>query len=47
MCGICGKYSTSGVKSGDLHAMLSTIVHRGPDDSGCYVMLTSALAVAG
>ena len=37
MCGICGKYSPSGVKTGELNAMLDTIVHRGPDDSGCYV----------
>jgi asparagine synthase (glutamine-hydrolysing) len=37
MCGICGKYSPSGVKTEQLNAMLGTIVHRGPDDSGCYV----------
>jgi asparagine synthase (glutamine-hydrolysing) len=37
MCGICGKYSPSGVKTEELNAMLDTIVHRGPDDSGCYV----------
>ena len=37
MCGICGKYSPSGVKTEELDAMLDTIVHRGPDDSGCYV----------
>jgi asparagine synthase (glutamine-hydrolysing) len=37
MCGICGKYSPSGVKSEELKAMLDTIVHRGPDDSGCYL----------
>lgn len=37
MCGICGKYSPSGVNTEELNAMLGTIVHRGPDDSGCYV----------
>jgi len=37
MCGICGKYSPSGVKTEELDTMLETIVHRGPDDSGCYV----------
>ena len=37
MCGICGKYSPSGVKLEELNSMLGTIVHRGPDDSGCYV----------
>lgn len=37
MCGICGKYSPSGVKIEAIDAMLNTIVHRGPDDSGCYV----------
>ena len=37
MCGICGKYSPSGVKTEELDSMLDTIVHRGPDDSGCYV----------
>ena len=37
MCGICGKYSPSGVKTEEINSMLDTIVHRGPDDSGCYV----------
>src|SRR5688572_586787 len=37
MCGICGKYSPSGVKTEELNSMLGTLVHRGPDDSGCYV----------
>ena len=37
MCGICGKYSPSGVKTEELNTMLDTMVHRGPDDSGCYV----------
>ena len=37
MCGICGKYSASGVKTEEINAMLDTIVHRGPDDSGRYV----------
>ena len=37
MCGICGKYSPSGIKTEELNAMLDTLVHRGPDDSGCYL----------
>ena len=37
MCGICGKYGPSGVKIEELNAMLDTLVHRGPDDSGRYV----------
>jgi asparagine synthase (glutamine-hydrolysing) len=37
MCGICGKYSPSGVKIEELNCMLDTLVHRGPDDSGCYM----------
>jgi asparagine synthase (glutamine-hydrolysing) len=37
MCGICGKYSPSGVKTKELSCMLDTIAHRGPDDSGYYV----------
>ena len=37
MCGICGKYSPSGVQPEELDQMLDTIAHRGPDDSGCYV----------
>ncbi len=37
MCGICGKYSPSGVQADELNQMLDTIAHRGPDDSGSYV----------
>ena len=37
MCGICGKYSPSGVKTEEINSMLDSIAHRGPDDSGCYV----------
>lgn len=37
MCGICGKYSPSGVQAEELNHMLDTIAHRGPDDSGCYI----------
>jgi asparagine synthase (glutamine-hydrolysing) len=43
MCGICGKYSPSGVLTKELNAMLDTIVHRGPDDSGCYVNVNIGL----
>lgn len=37
MCGICGKYSPSGVETEEINAMLNAIAHRGPDDSGSYV----------
>ena len=37
MCGICGKYSQTGVRPEDVAVMLQTIVHRGPDDEGIYV----------
>lgn len=37
MCGICGKYSPSGVEPEQLDQMLDTLAHRGPDDSGSYV----------
>jgi asparagine synthase (glutamine-hydrolysing) len=37
MCGICGKYSPTGVQPEELNHMLDTIAHRGPDDSGCYL----------
>ena len=37
MCGICGKYSPTGVEPKELSHMLDSIAHRGPDDSGSYV----------
>ncbi len=37
MCGICGKYSPTGVQPEELNHMLDTIAHRGPDDSGSYL----------
>jgi asparagine synthase (glutamine-hydrolysing) len=37
MCGICGKYSPSGVQPDELNHMLDSIAHRGPDDSGSYL----------
>jgi asparagine synthase (glutamine-hydrolysing) len=37
MCGICGKYSPSGVEPQEVNQMLDTIAHRGPDDSGYYI----------
>jgi asparagine synthase (glutamine-hydrolysing) len=37
MCGICGKYSPSGVQPEELNHMLDSIAHRGPDDSGSYL----------
>jgi len=41
MCGICGQYnfrSLAPVQRRDVEAMTSTLVHRGPDDEGYYVM---------
>jgi asparagine synthase (glutamine-hydrolysing) len=37
MCGICGKYSPAGVSPAEINQMLRPIIHRGPDDFGCYV----------
>lgn len=39
MCGIAGKYNLNGapVDPGLLQAMASSMIHRGPDDSGTYV----------
>jgi len=37
MCGICGKYSPTGVQPEELNHMLDSIAHRGPDDSGIYL----------
>jgi asparagine synthase (glutamine-hydrolysing) len=37
MCGICGKFSPSGVQPEELNQMLDSIAHRGPDDSGYYI----------
>jgi asparagine synthase (glutamine-hydrolysing) len=37
MCGICGKYSPTGVQPDEINHMLDTIAHRGPDDSGSYL----------
>jgi len=37
MCGICGKFSPSGVQIEEINHMLDIIAHRGPDDSGYYV----------
>lgn len=37
MCGICGKYSPAGVAPVEVDRMLTTIFHRGPDESGTYV----------
>lgn len=37
MCGICGKYSQTGVRPDEVRSMLKTIAHRGPDDEGVYV----------
>ena len=45
MCGICGKYSPSGVTIEELNSMLDTLVHRGPDDSGCYVKANIGLGI--
>jgi asparagine synthase (glutamine-hydrolysing) len=45
MCGICGKYSPSGVKTEEINGMLNMIVHRGPDDSGCYIKANIGLGI--
>jgi asparagine synthase (glutamine-hydrolysing) len=37
MCGICGTVSPGGVEAAEVHAMMETITHRGPDDDGLYV----------
>jgi asparagine synthase (glutamine-hydrolysing) len=40
MCGICGQYnfgSKAPVRRTDVQTMAGTIVHRGPDDEGCFV----------
>jgi asparagine synthase (glutamine-hydrolysing) len=37
MCGICGKFSRAGVKNEEIHSMLDSINHRGPDDEGVYI----------
>jgi len=37
MCGICGKYSQTGVRTTEIDSMLAAIAHRGPDDRGVYV----------
>lgn len=40
MCGICGQYNfreNAPVKEETIKRMMQTIVHRGPDDEGCYV----------
>jgi asparagine synthase (glutamine-hydrolysing) len=37
MCGICGIYNQAGVQREDLHSMLGSIAHRGPDDEGVYI----------
>lgn len=37
MCGICGKYSPTGVRAEEIQPMLNAIIHRGPDDEGLYV----------
>jgi asparagine synthase (glutamine-hydrolysing) len=40
MCGICGQYNfgnSEPVARRDIEAMTRTLVHRGPDDEGCYI----------
>ena len=40
MCGICGQYNFENlepVARRDIEAMTKTLVHRGPDDEGCYI----------
>src|SRR6185369_17047489 len=40
MCGICGQFNfadSTPVEVSAVQRMMDTIVHRGPDDEGCYV----------
>ncbi len=40
MCGICGQYNfgdSAPVELRDIEAMTKSLVHRGPDDEGCYI----------
>lgn len=37
MCGICGKFSPSGVFASELETMMESIAHRGPDDEGVVI----------
>lgn len=37
MCGICGKFSKSGIDQEELKRMNQVIAHRGPDDEGFYI----------
>lgn len=43
MCGICGKFSPSGVREDELQRMMQAIAHRGPDDEGLYLNETIGL----
>jgi asparagine synthase (glutamine-hydrolysing) len=36
MCGICGIWSPDGVAESSIHSMNAALIHRGPDDKGCY-----------
>ena len=37
MCGICGKYCSSGVEEAEVRRMAKALAHRGPDDEGYYL----------
>ena len=37
MCGICGKIGAEHVREEELQRMISSLVHRGPDDQGTYI----------
>ncbi len=41
MCGICGFFGRSDISKKTLSAMIDTMTHRGPDDSGVFVGHTS------
>ena len=34
MCGICGQFDPAGADPATIDSMMSTLVHRGPDDEG-------------
>ena len=37
MCGICGIHGRPNLRADEMHRMLQTIAHRGPDDEGSYI----------
>jgi asparagine synthase (glutamine-hydrolysing) len=44
VCGICGVIDPTGVATGDVQTMITTLCHRGPDDEGLYLDASAGLA---